>query len=123
VLLVQEIQGAYGMRGNVYSVISYNNNCVFENNHLLCKSVIETKLRCTIRGVKQKQKIQYIDENGKSLPYCEPYEMDTYNEILSETMLIYINNAYELETINKTQFKHLTNYKTRITERYFENKK
>jgi len=123
ILLVQEIQGAYGMRGNVYSLISCNNNFIFNNDHLLCKSVIETKLRCTIRGAKREKAVQYIDENGKALPYCEPSEMDTYEEILSDDMIKYVNDAYVLGIINKTQFKHLTNYKTRIIERYFENKK
>lgn len=123
VLLVQEIQGAYGMRGNVYSLISQNNNFIFNNNHPLCKSVIETKLKYTVRGAKPPKAAQYIDENGKSLPYCEPSEMGTYEEILSSEMKKYIYDAYELNTINKTQFKHLTHYKTRIIERYFENKK
>lgn len=123
ILLVQEIQGAYGMRGNVYSLISHNGKFIFNNDHPLCKSVIETKLKYTVRGVKHKKSAQYIDENGKSLPYCEPSEIETYEEILSSEMKRYINDAYELNTINKTQFKHLTDYKTRIIERYFENKK
>jgi hypothetical protein len=123
VLLVQEVQGAYGMRDNVYSLISHGGKFIFDNTHILCKSVIETKLRYTVRGVKHKKARQYIDENGKSLPYCEPSENELYEEVLSSEMLKHIVNAYELGTINKTQFKHFTNYKTRIIERYFENKK
>lgn len=123
VLLVQEVQGAYGMRDNVYSLISHDGKFIFDNAHILCKSVIETKLKYTVRGVKQKKPRQYIDENGKSLPYCEPSENEVYEEVLSSEMLKHIVNAYKLGTINKTQFRHLTNYKTRIIERYFENKK
>jgi hypothetical protein len=137
VIIVREIKGAYGMRDNVYSVLSPGNDQhVFDNKHPLSRSVIDTKLSCTIRGLGKCTNdftAQYIDENGKCTllrrsdgsiisTYCEPQIIDTFEDILDEDMLQHIHKAYELKSINKTQFRHLTDYRTRITERYFENK-
>ena len=135
VVIVREIKGAYGMRDNVYSILAENDKYIFNNSHPLSKSVIETKLSCTIRGTKIDSGYteQYIDENGKCTllkredgsvmnVYCEPQNLNTFEEILDEDMLKHIHKAYELGTINKTQFRHLTDYKTKITERYFENR-
>jgi hypothetical protein len=135
VVIIREIKGAYGMRDNVYSILAENDKYIFNNSHPLSKSVIETKLSCTIRGTKISSGYteQYIDENGKCTMlkredgsvmnvYCEPQKLNTFEEILDKDMLKHIHKAYELGTINKTQFRHLTDYKTKITERYFENR-
>lgn len=137
VIIVREIKGAYGMRDNVYSILSSSDNqYVFANDHPLSKSVIDTKLSCTVRGSNINITdfvAQYINENGKCTllkrddgsvvsTYCEPQALNTFEDILDTDISQHIQKAYELGSINKTQFRHLSDYATRITERYFENR-
>lgn len=136
-IIVREVKGAYGMRDNTYSILSPGDGQhVFDSKHPVSRSVINTKLSCTIRGTGihvDNPVAQYIDENGKCTllrcsdgltvdVYCEPQAIDTFENILDDDMLQHIRKAYELKSISKTQFRHLTDYRVKITERYFENK-